>query len=182
MAVGAAIVVVLAVTVAAVIRPSSGNGLVTPRLVLTPSPGPGGTYVQVAVPGPVARDERVALTGDGGTRVEVGTRLHLEQPSLDHPDQRLVFFKVHLHNTGTSPVLARLATDAWVIDSTGARHQGDHMRSQMLDMSADTPQLRPGFEVDLTAGFPVPSNARLIRLHVELPIGGSTPSAEWNLR
>ncbi|MFI7599324.1 hypothetical protein [Actinoplanes sp. NPDC049681] len=124
----------------------------------------------------------MALTDDRGTRVEVGAKLDLEQPSLDDPSRRLVFFKVHVHNTGTVPILARLTSDAWVLDSAGKSHPGDYMRSDMVDMSADPPQLEPGWEIDLTAGFPVPKEATLIRLHIALPIGGRTPSAEWNLR
>ena len=182
MAAGAAIVVVLAIAAAVVTKPANNDRLVVPHLVTTRSPGPYGMYVQVAVPGPVGRDERVALTGEGGTRVEVGTKLDLEQPSFDNPSQRLVFFKVHLHNTGTVPILARLASDAWVLDSAGESHPGDYMRSQMVDMSAALPQLEPGWEVDLTAGFPVPKDAKLTRLHIALPIGGSTPGAEWDLQ
>jgi hypothetical protein len=182
MSVGAAIVVVLAITIAVVTKPSNSNRLVTPHMVTTRSPGPHGMYMQVAVPGPVGRDERVALTFDNGTRVEVGTKLYLEQPSLDNPSQRLAFFKVHVRNTGTVPILARLTSDAWVLDSAGESHPGDYMRSQMVDMSADPPQLEPGWEVDLTAGFPVPQDAKLIRLHIALPIGGSTPSAECDLK
>ena len=150
-------------------------------MVMTRSPGPHGMYVQVTVPGPVGRDERVALTGDKGTRLDVGAELDLEQPSLDNPSQRLVFFKVHVHNTGTAPILARLASDAWVLDSAGKSHRGDYMRSDMVDMSADPPRLEPGWEVDLTAGFPVPKDAKLTRLHIAFPIGGGSPSAEWNL-
>ncbi len=182
MAVGAAIVVVLAITTAVVTRPSDSARLVTPRLVTTRSPGPHDMYVEVVVPGPVGRDERVALTGDDGARVEVGAQLDLEQPSLDNPSQRLVFFRVHLHNTGTVPVLARLAREAWVLDAAGRSHSGDYMRSDMADMTADPPMLQPGWEVDLTAGFPVPKDAELTRLHVALPLGFSTPGAEWNLR
>lgn len=182
MAVGAAIVVVLAITIAVVTKPSDNNTLATPHLVTTRSPGPDGMYLQVTVPGPVGRDDRVALTGGGGTRVEVSTAPYLEEPSLDNPSQRLAFYKVHVHNTGTVAVLARLASDVWVLDSAGENHRADHMRSQMVDdMSSYRPQLQPGWEVDLTAGFPIPQDARLTRLHVALPLGGSTPSAEWNL-
>jgi hypothetical protein len=181
MAVGAVGVVVLAITVAVATEPSANSGVVTPHMVMTRSAGPHGMYVQVSVPGPVDRDERVALTSNEGTRVEVGTKLYLEQPSYDDPSKRLVFFKVHVRNTGTVPVLARLAGDAWVLDSTGKSHGGDYMRSDMVDMSADPPQLEPGWEIDLTAGFPVPKDVTLTRLHIALPLGGSTPSAEWNL-
>jgi hypothetical protein len=181
MAIGAAGVVVLAVTVAVVTKPSAGDRLVTPRMVTTQSAGPRGMYVDVTVPGPIGRDERVALTGDNGTRAEVGAKLDLEQPSLDNPGERLVFFEVHVHNTGTVPILARLAPDAWVLDSAGKSYHGDYMRSDMVDMSADPPQLEPGWQVDLTAGFPVPKDAKLTRLHIALPLGSSTPSVEWNL-
>ncbi|WP_143234531.1 hypothetical protein [Paractinoplanes atraurantiacus] len=137
MAIGGATVVVLAIGVVVVTKPPDGasDRLVAPHMVMTRSPGPHGMYKQVAVPGPVSRDQRVALTGDTGVRVEVGQS-----------------------------------------------HQGDHMRSEMVDMTAEPPQLEPGWEVDLTAGFPVPEDAELTRLHIALPIGGDTPYAEWNLR
>ncbi|MEU8665144.1 hypothetical protein [Actinoplanes philippinensis] len=181
MVISAASIAVLAVMVAVVIKQPADNQLVTPHMVTTQSPGPHGMYVEVTVPEPIDRDERLALTGDNGTRAEVGAKLDLEQPSLDNPGERLVFFKVHVHNTGTTPVLARLTSDAWVLDSAGESYRGDYMRSDMVDMTADPPQLEPGWEVDLTAGFPVPKDAKLTRLHIALPLGGSTPSVEWNL-
>jgi hypothetical protein len=77
MAVGAAVVVVLAIVTVVAMKPSGGGRTVTPCLVMSPSGGPDGMYVQVAVPGPVGRDDRVKLTGDNGAQVEVGIR-HVE--------------------------------------------------------------------------------------------------------
>ena len=182
LAAGAAIVVALAITVALVTKPATTDRQATPHLVTTPSPGPHGMDVMVTVPGRIGRDERATLSGDDGTRVEISTRLDLEQPSYDNPGERVVFFKVHVHNIGPVAIVARLARDAWVLDSAGGNHRGDYLRSQMVDVSENPPRLEPGWEIDLTAGFPVPEDATLTRLHIGLPIGGSTPTAEWNLQ
>jgi len=183
MAIGAAVFVVLAIVTVVVIKPVGGGRMVTPRMVLTRSAGPYGEYVQVAVPGPVGRDDRVTLTGDNGARVEVDTRLDLDRPSDDDPGRRNVFFKVHIHNAGGVQVGARLAEEAWVLDATGTSYRADPMRSQLVDPYVSVvPQLGPGWEVDLTVGFSVPKPALLTRLHIALPMGSTTPTAEWNLQ
>jgi hypothetical protein len=181
MAVGAAVVVVLAIVTVVATKPSGGGRTVTPRLVMSPSGDPNGMYVQVAVPGPVGPEDRVQLTGDNGAQVEVGIRHDLDQPSYEQPGYRYVFYKVHIHNTGRVPVGARLATDAWVVDAGGTSYRADSERSEMVDQSEHR-QLELGWEVDVEVGFPVPQATRLARVHIALPLGSGAPTAEWNLR
>jgi hypothetical protein len=79
------------------------------------------------------------------------------------------------------PVGARLATDDWVDDAAGTSYRADPMRSETVDQT-ERPPLEPGWEVDVEVGFPVPEGTRLTRLHIALPLGSLTPTAEWNLQ
>jgi len=188
MAVGGGVFVLLAIAVVVVTAPG-GAGTATPRLVMTPSVGPNGMYTQVAVPGPVGRDERVALTGDDGARVEIGIRPAGEKftPGA-FLGQRHVVFLAHLHNTGRVWVGARLDVGAWVLDTTGTTYQANGMLSIEDGPSGSTDprenpgwRLQPGWEVDRQLVFTVPAGAQLTRLHLAVPMGGVAPTAEWNL-
>lgn len=182
LAVGGAIVVVLAIAAAVLTQPSSGGRIVTPHLVLTQSGDPDGMHVQVLAPGPVGRDDRVALVGDAGARVEVGEKQYLEQQDPENANGRLVYFKVHLHNTGSIPVGARLAPDTWVLDEDGKNYRAQPLRSDLVDQTDRSGELlNPNWEDDAEVGFEVPQDARLTRLHIALPLGSVTPTAEWNL-
>jgi len=188
MAIGAGIFVVLAIAVVVATAPR-GDGTTTPRPVMSPSVGPDGMYTQVAVPGPVGQDERVALTGDGGARVEIGIRPAGERltPGV-YPGQRNLVFTVHLRNTGTIWVGTRLDLGAWVLDATGANYRANQMLSLEggPDGSTDPREnpdwrLEPGWEADRQVVFTVPQDVRPIRLHLVVPMGAVSPTAEWNL-
>ncbi|MFC4066636.1 hypothetical protein [Actinoplanes subglobosus] len=183
MAAGAGVVVVLAIATAIVTGPSSSGGTVTPPLVVTRSPGQGGMYIEVTAPGPVDHDDRVALAGSDGARVEVGITPHIDRTSYDDASQRTVFYQVHLKNTGSVPVIARLDPEAWLLDASGTTYHGDPMRSRMVEtnVAGEPPYLEPGWEIDLTLGFDVAKSAELARVHVTLPMAGR-PYGEWNLR
>jgi hypothetical protein len=158
-------------------------------MVMTPSAGPNGMYTRVAVPGPVGRADRVALTGDDGARVEIGIRPAGEKvtPGM-FAGQRHVVFAVHLHNTGRVWVGARLDMGAWVLGTTGTTYQANDMLSIEDGPSGSTDprenpgwRLEPGWEVDRNVVFTVPEGAQLTRLHLVVPMGGAAPTAEWNL-
>lgn len=182
MAAGGAVAVVLAITAAVVAAPPGGERSAVPRTVVTRSAGPHGMYVEVVVPAPAARHERVTLTGDDGSRIEVGAAHQLDQPSYDDASKRNVFYTVHIHNSGTVPIDGRLGRDCWAVDPTGATYRADPMRSHMLDLSdREGRRLEPGWDVELTVGFVIPDGARLIRLHIAVPMGSTMSTAEWNL-
>lgn len=188
MAIGAGVFVVLAIVTVVVTAPS-GDGAVTPSLVMTPSAGPNGMYTRVAVPGPVDRAERVVLTGDDGARVEIGIQPAGERPTPGlYPNEQNLAFKVHLRNTGQVWVGTRLDPNAWVLDSTGASYQSNDMLSiEGGPYGSTDPQenpawrLEPGWEADRLVVFTVPEGVRLTRLHLVVPMGGAMPAAEWNL-
>lgn len=193
MAVGAAAVVVLALAVVVATRPADTDRTVTPHLVRTLSPGPSGGYLEVTVPGPVGRTERVALTGDDGARAEVGIG-KVSDPQTEFPGfsdylgQRHVVFTVHIHNTGRVWIGTRLDPGAWVLDAGGTNYRSNEMLSGAAGPYGSTDprlnpawQLHPDWQVDRYLGFTVPRDARLARLHIALPMGAATPTAEWNL-
>jgi hypothetical protein len=185
--------VVLALATAIAIRVSDNQGLVTPHLVRTPSPGPSGMYVEVMVPGPVDRDERVAMAGENGTRAEAALK-EVSDPQTEIPDfpelagKRSVVFTVHIHNTGRSWISSRLDIDARVLDATGTNYPANQMLSLAGGPVGSTDpevnsswQLNPNWQVDRRIAFTVPQNAELTRLHIAMFMGGSTQTAEWRL-
>jgi hypothetical protein len=172
MAIGAGVFVVLAIAAVAVTAPG-GDGIATPRLVMTRSVGPNGEYTHVAVPGPVGRDQRVALTADDGARVVVGITQTGDAASFE--GSRFLTYTVHFHNTGNAPARVRLVLDASYLDATGMRYEA----SRTLDEEA--PKLDPGWEVDQKATFELPRFAALTRLHLAVRLNDSPRSAEWNL-
>jgi hypothetical protein len=193
MAVGAAVVVVLALVIVVVTRPSDDAGTATPHWVVTPSPGPSGMYLDVTVPGPVGRDDRLVLTGDGGTRAEVDIK-QVSDPQTEYPlfnafpGHRNVMFTIHIHNTGEGWVGTQLDVDSWVLDANGANYQPNQQLSLVGGPDGSTdPQLNPAWQlypdwqVDRHVGFTVPQDAELTRLHIALQMGDSAPTAEWNL-
>lgn len=186
MAIGAAVVVVLALATVIVTRPDD-NGIATPRMVRTPSPGPNGMYVEVTVPGPVGRHQRLVVTGDPGGRAEVGIKT-VTDPYPDFqplPGHRAVMFVVHVRNTGSIWLNSRLDPDAWVLDAGGANYRAGEILSlhgrpwDAYDLANWL--LQPGWEADRNVGFVVPENARLTRLHIAVHMGDSAPTAEWKL-
>lgn len=186
MAVGAGIVVVLALFVVVATRPSDVGETATPHSVVTASPGPNGAYLDVIVPGPVGRDERVALTGDLGARAEVEIKRisdPVEFPNYtDSVGQRSLVATIHIHNTGRAWIGARLDADAWVVDTNGTNYPANQMLSLTAgpDRSTD-PQLSPDWQIDQPVGFSVPLDAHLTRLHISLDLGGAKRTAEWSL-
>lgn len=188
MAIGAGVFVVLAIATVVVTAPR-GDGTATPHLVMTPSVDPNGMYTQVAVPAPVGRDERVTLTGDYGRRVEIGIRTAGERSTPDfYPGGQSLAFTVHLRNTGKVWIGTRLDTAAWVLDAAGLTYPANQMLSLVGGPygSGDPQensawQLEPGWEVDRQLVFTVPRGTQLTRLHVAVPMGSATPTAEWDL-
>jgi len=188
MAIGAGVFVVLAIATVVVTAPG-GDGTVTPSMVMTPSVAPNGMYTRVAVPAPVGPDERVALTGDDGARVEIGIRPDGERltPGI-YLGQRNVVFTVHLRNTGRVWVGTRLDLDAWVLDTTGTNYPANQMLSLKGGPYGSTDprenpdwRLEPGWEADRQVVFTVPQGVQLTRLHLVVPMGAAGPAAEWNL-
>ena len=163
MAVGAGIFVVLAIATVVVTAPA-GDGVATPRLVMTRSAGPNGEYTQVAVPGPVGRDQRVALTADDGARVVVGIKQTGDAT-----------YTAHFHNTGKVPARVRILLNASYLDATGMNYEA----SRTLDEEA--PVLDPGWEIDQEVTFELPRFAGQTRLHLAVLLNDSERTAEWNL-
>jgi len=171
MAIGAGIFVVLAIATVVATAPR------------------GGTDLRMGVAGPASRDERVVLTGDPGARVEVGIRAAGERltPGVYLGLQNLVFV-VHLRNTGDVWVGTRLDQHAWVRDAFGSPYAANQMLSLADAPNGSTDpvenlgwRLEPGWEVDRELVFTVPPGVRLTRLHLALPLGDATATAEWDL-
>jgi hypothetical protein len=172
MAVGAGIFVVLAIATVVVTAPA-GDGIATPRLVMTRSAGPNGEYTQVTVPGPVGRDQRVALTADDGARVVVGIKQTGDAASFE--GSRFLTYTAHFHNTGKLPARVQLIPDSSYLDATGMNYEA----SRTLDEEA--PVLDPGWEIDQKVTFELPRFAGLTRLHLAVGLDNSVRTAEWNL-
>jgi hypothetical protein len=175
MAIGGGIVVVLALVIVVATRPSDAYE------TTTPSPAPSGMYNQLPVPGLVGRDEPVALTGDHGARAELeikrisGPQTEVPQYA-ELPGQRNLIFTIHIRNTGQVLINTRLDVDSWVLDMNGAHYRANQMLGGPYGSTA------PGWAVDRQVAFMVPRDDYLIRLHVALRLGDSTPAADWNLQ
>jgi hypothetical protein len=181
-------VVVLALVTVVATRPSDRTA--SPHWLLTPSSGQSGMYVMVTARGPVGRAERVAMTGRDGGRAEIEIK-QVGEPRTEttgFSGQRNVMFTLHLHNTGEVWIGSRLDPGAWVRDQYGQSHEANQMLSVSSGPTGATDpnanrgwQLDPDWEVDRNVVFTVPENARLTRLHIVVPMGDATPTAEWNL-
>lgn len=172
MAIGAGIFVVLAIATVVVTAPS-GDGAATPRLVMTPSVGPNGEYTQVAVPGPVERNERVDLATDDGADVVVGIEQTGDAASFQ--GSRFLTYTAHFHNSGNARAQLQVILDATYLDARGMNYPA----SRTLGETA--PALDPGWETDAKLTFELPQFGGPARLHLALFLNGQPRTAEWNL-
>jgi hypothetical protein len=121
----------------------------------------------------VDRSQTITLDGLNGAQARVSIE-RVADPGDRFPEGRTVEFEINLTNSGERPIGVELEGASWL-----TLYGSDTIRPDRL--SGPLPSLNPHFLTVLTLEFKVPVDARMVRLHVGVPMDGGEPGADWNL-